>query len=273
MLGLVVTVTVDEVELASDVLWSLGVVAIEERNNGDDIELWTSLGDDHDTVLDAAQSALPWPWRTVELDLASADTWRQFAAPTWVAPDLVFCPAWVDVEFPPGASPDAVTIVKIEPGATFGMGDHPTTVLTALLMHERDLAGLRVLDVGCGSGVLAVAACLLGAREAEGIDIAPAAIGTTEANAAANGVGERVTVSCTPLADVDGPFDLVLANILAPALIELAPDLRRVLAPGGSLVISGILADNHEHVLAALAPLRVTHTVTRDVWAAIELLN
>jgi ribosomal protein L11 methyltransferase len=128
-----------------------------------------------------------------------------------------------------------------------------------------------VLDVGCGSGVLAIGACVFGAAAAVGIDIAPAAVPTTEANAEANGVADRVAVSTTDLADVDDTFDLVLANILAPTLVALSADLRRVLAPGGALVISGILADAHDHVLAALAPLAVVESEFLDGWAAITL--
>lgn len=261
MRQLVVTVAVEEVELASDALWGLGVVAVEERQ-GDDgsIELWTSLGDDADHV------DLPWPWRFVEVDAAVADTWRQFATPIWVEPDLVVRPAWVPFDAPAG-----VTVLHIEPGATFGMGDHPTTVLSLRASRRLVTPGCTVLDVGCGSGVLAIGACVFGAAQAVGIDIAPAAVPTTEANAQANGVADRVSVSTTDLADVEGTYDLVLANILAPTLVALSDDLRRVLAPGGSLVISGILADAHAHVLTALAPLEVVETETLDGWAAVTL--
>jgi ribosomal protein L11 methyltransferase len=268
VLGLVVSVPASEVELASDALWGLGVVAIEERSGqSGEIELWTSLGDDAVLIRSATAGFPPtWRCRDVVLDLAVADTWRAYATPTVIADDLVICPAWVDATFPPD-----VTVVRIEPGATFGMGDHPTTVLTMQLVRPHVGAGMSVLDVGCGSGVLSVVACVLGASSAVGIDIAPAAVAVTEANAAANGVGECVTVSTTPLAEVVGVYDLVLANILAPALVELAPHLRRVLAPGGTLIISGILADNHQHVLDALAPLAVVRVATLDVWCAIEL--
>jgi ribosomal protein L11 methyltransferase len=268
VLGLVVAVPAAEVELASDALWELGVVAIEERAGAHgQVELWTSLGDDPSLVHAATVDFPPsWACRTVALDVAVADRWRADAQPTVISDDLVFCPAWVDASFPAG-----VTVVQIEPGATFGMGDHPTTVLTMqlALAHIRPL--VSVLDVGCGSGVLSVAACMLGASRAFGIDIAPAAVGVTEANAYANGVADRVTVSTTPLVLVEGQFDVVLANILAPALIELAPHLRRVLAPEGVLIISGILAERHQHVLDALAPLRVVRSAVLDVWTAIEL--
>jgi ribosomal protein L11 methyltransferase len=131
--------------------------------------------------------------------------------------------------------------------------------------------GGSILDVGCGSGVLAIGACVFGASQATAIDIAPAAVPTTRANAVVNGVEDRVRVSCTPLAQVAGQFDVVVANILAPTLIDLAADLRRVVAPGGVLIISGVLADRHDHVEAALRPFRRTHRATQDGWAAISL--
>ncbi len=265
MRQLVVTVRADDVELASDALWGLGVVAVEERD-GDPglVELWTSLGDDA-TDNDVA---LPqqWPFRFVEVDEAVADTWRQFAQPVWVESDLVVRPEWVPFE-----APDGVTVLHIEPGATFGMGDHPTTILSLRAVRRLVQPGSSVLDVGCGSGVLAIGACVLGAATAVGVDIAPAAVAVTRANALSNGVADRVDVSTTDLADVDGNFDLVVANILAPTLVALSGDLKRVLADGGALVISGILTAAHEHVLAALAPLRVVATDEMDGWAAVTL--
>ncbi|MGB8862414.1 MAG: 50S ribosomal protein L11 methyltransferase [Ilumatobacteraceae bacterium] len=263
MRQLVVTVETAQVELASDALWGLGVVAVEERTGADDtVELWTSLGDD----AVEADVDLPWPWRFVEVDSSVADTWRRFAEPTWVEPDLVVRPLWV-----PFAPPAGTTVLHIEPGATFGMGDHPTTILSLRALRRLVQPGCSVLDVGCGSGVLAIAACVFGARHAVGIDIAPAAVSVTEANAAANGVAAAVSVSTVDLADVDGSYDLVVANILAPTLVALATDLRRVVAPGGALVVSGVLAAAHAHVLAALAPLQAVATDEMDGWVAVTL--
>lgn len=265
MRQLVVTVDEADVELASDALWGLGVVAVEERAGQDgQVELWTSIGDDalHSDV----QLPQSWPFRFVEVDEAVADTWRQFAEPVWVEADLVVRPTWVPFEVPVG-----VTVLHIEPGATFGMGDHPTTLLSLRALRRLVQPYCTVLDVGCGSGVLAIGACVFGAATAVGVDIAPAAVSVTIANAEANGVADRIAVSTTDLADVEGTFDLVVANILAPTLVALSSDLKRVLAPGGALIISGILAEAHQHVLTALAPLTVVATDEMNGWVAVTL--
>lgn len=264
MQAFVVRVDTSEVELASDALWGMGVVAVEERVQSDgSVELWTSLGD---AEPDLAGWPAQWAWRYEEVDERVADTWRDFATIIEVEPGLVVRPAWVPYDAPVGT-----TVLHIEPGATFGMGDHPTTVLSLRAVRRLVRAGNTVLDVGCGSGVLAIAACVFGAERAVGVDIAPAAVPVTEANAVANAVGDRVTVSTTDLADVEGEFDLVLANILAPTLVALAPDLRRVVRPGGRLVISGILDGHYQHVLDALAPLSVERADVLDGWAAVTL--
>jgi ribosomal protein L11 methyltransferase len=272
MLVLVLTAPPDEVEIAADHLWSLGVVAVEERTTVDGVvELWTSLGDDAGAA-GAAVAAFPaaWRWRWETVDESVADTWREFAAPVWVDHDLVVCPAWVPT--PEDIGP-GTTIVHIEPGATFGLGDHPTTRLSMLAMRRAlgDRAGATLLDVGCGSGVLAIGAVLFGAADAVGIDIAPAAVPTTLDNAVRNGVDDRVQVSTKPLAEVEGSYDLVVANILAPTLVELADDLLRVLATHGTLVISGVLDGRFDHVVAALAPARVVAVDVLDGWAAVTL--
>ncbi|MFV0306700.1 MAG: 50S ribosomal protein L11 methyltransferase [Desertimonas sp.] len=269
-LALVVTVPVSEAELAADVLWGLGVAAIEERTGDHDmsfVELWTSIGDDREAVVREAE-AFPtrWRWRLVEVDPAVAESWREHATVTWVESDLALVPAWLDAELAP-----EVLRVDIDPGAAFGLGDHPTTVLSARLLRSAWWPGASVLDVGTGSGVLAILAARLGAPYVRGIDIAPAALGATRANARRNGVEGVVDVSATPLAKVSEAADIVVANLLAPVLVDLADDLRRVTEPAGTLIISGILAASHRHVLDALAPMRAVATVTKEGWAAVQL--
>ncbi len=128
-----------------------------------------------------------------------------------------------------------------------------------------------VLDVGCGTGALAVLAAQLGVAEIRAIDIADAAVEATRRNMELNDVVGAIDVDTTPVAAVAGPYDIVVANILAPVLIAMADDLRRLVRPGGSLVISGILADRHDHVLAALAPLAPVASLEHDGWVSIVL--
>lgn len=298
MLALVLTVPVSEAELAADALWALGVLAVEERSpagssgdgGGDDggdamVELWTSLGDEVDHVMRQAE-AFPqrWRWHTVEVDETVADAWRRHATPSWVTPDLVVIPDWIDTPVVEGpdrdaperdalghGAPDDLVVLRIDPRDAFGLGDHPTTVLTLRALRHLLWPGATVLDVGCGSGVVAIGAAVLGAAYVEAVDISTAAVEATIANAGRNGVAGRIAASTTPLADVDGPFDVVCANILAPVLIELAPDLRRVTGSGGVLVVSGILDGAHDHVLDALAPMQVVDRLSREGWAAVVL--
>lgn len=270
MLAFVVTVPANETDLASDALWALGVSAIEERSpqaQTEDhfVELWTSLGTDVTAITRAAE-AFParWRWQTVEVDAAVVDSWRAHAVPSWIDRDLVVVPAWLDADIG-----DDVIRVDIDPGEAFGLGDHPTTVLTLRLLHRLIWPGATVLDVGCGSGILSVVAARLGAPYVEAIDISPAAIEATTANALRNGVAGAVAVSTRPLATVEERFDIVLANLLAPVVVDLATDLRRVLGPSGALIVSGVLTDGHEHVREALAPLQIVETATREGWAAL----
>src|SRR4051794_8826069 len=172
MLAFVVTVHANEVELASDALWALGVAAVEERATEPGnattledrfVELWTALGSDVAIIARAAEGfPARWRWRTVEVDPAVTESWRAHAVPSWVDRSLVIVPAWLDITIPATA-----TRVDIDPGAAFGLGDHPTTILTLRLLRKVWWPGATVLDVGCGSGVLSVVAAQLGAPYVE----------------------------------------------------------------------------------------------------------
>ena len=273
MRAFVVTAEGSDVEAASDVLWGLGVRAIEERAGagGERVELWTSVGDEHQAI-ERAVAALRgrWDHRVVDVDdvdAAASQRWRDFASPMWVDDQLVVVPAWQE-------APRSATAVYVEPGSAFGLGDHPTTLLSlrALVRLLRSDPGpTEVIDVGCGTGVIAVTAAMLVGRPARAIDVASPAIEATIDNARRNGVEQLVEVDSAPLADIDGDFDVVVANILAPVLVSLADDLRRVTRSDGRLVISGILAGSHQHVIDALAPMQVVSTDVLDGWACVEL--
>lgn len=261
----VLDVPADQADVAADRLWVAGARAVEHIDEGDRARLRTVIAADADTSRERIGD-LPGGWRLTFEPSATqhAETWREHADVIAVDDDLVLVPAWLDRSVPEG-----VVAVSIEPAGAFGLGDHPTTRLCAAAVRRNIAAGDRLLDVGCGSGVLAIVGLAFGADRAVAIDVSEAARQATEANAAANGVGDRVDASCRPLAQVDGQFDLVVANILAPTLVDMASDLRRVTRR--RLIVSGILAERHDHVVRALAPFRVERTTTLDAWACVEL--
>ena len=191
-----------------------------------------------------------------------------WAQPVRVGDRLVLHPAWLPVVEVGGDD----VIVRLDPGRTFGTGSHPSTRLAAaaLLAHMR--SGDRVLDVGGGSGVLAVVAARLGASSALAIDIDPLAPAVTWANASANEVGHLVIASNAPLAEVDGTFDLVVANIGVRVLGELAAALVRRVRPGGLLVLSGLLDAQVDPLLSGAYENAVeVERSSEDGWAATVL--
>ena len=272
MRALVVTVPAIEAELASDALWSLGAGAIEQREPAPDdavVELWTVLGDDISTVAPALDGAPErWRWRFVDVDEAVAESWRRHAVATWVSPDLVIVPAWQTLSRLPDPG---VRVILIDPGAAFGLGDHPTTMTALRALRSVQWPGASVLDVGCGSGVLGIVAAAYGAPSVTAIDRSQAAVEATVGNARRNGVDAVLDAARVPASELEGCFDIVLANILAPTLVELAGDLSRLTAPGGVLIAGGLLEGRDEHVLAAVHPMRVVDRHTGHGWVALVL--
>jgi len=258
-----------DAELAADRLWGAGAQAVEECEQGDGyVSLRTVLAaDDEQSAGRLAPLCVDWVLTHLSVPDEPAQTWREFAAPIHVSPTLVIAPAWQPL---PNVADGMFTVV-IEPGGAFGLGDHPTTRLSSVAVERSPQASGRVLDVGCGTGVLAIIAALSGATEVMAIDIADAAVEATRANAQANGVAQVVSASTAAVGDIEGSFDLVLANILAPTLVAMAPSLRQLTAPNGRLVISGVLEDRYHHVVDALAPMIVERVDTLEGWAAIEL--
>lgn len=180
-------------------------------------------------------------------DRAWERVWLDEFKPTRFGRRLWVCPRGQAPE-PGETGPDTV-IVELDPGLAFGTGHHATTALCLELLDAADLAGKTVLDYGCGSGILAIAALRLGAARAVAVDHDPQALEATRSNASENGVADRLQV----LAPDDLPpmrADVLLANILSSTLVELAPRLTELVAPGGVLALSGILNDQAEQVAA-----------------------
>ena len=169
---------------------------------------------------------------------------------------------------------DDQVVIDLDPGMAFGTGLHPTTRLCLQALEAlADRAPLgRVLDVGCGSGILSIAAVKLGGTRALGVDIDPIAVEATVANARHNRVGKRVRAREGSIPSGEGPFDTVLANLIAGVLMEIAPDLAGELVPGGTLVGSGIFIDREPATRRALeaAGFEIVRRSDETDWVALE---
>jgi ribosomal protein L11 methyltransferase len=218
---------------------------------------------------DAATALLAKAWtqglQQVSLEAVPDADWVRLTqsqfAPVEVTPEFWIVPTWHE---PPAA---ARVVIRLDPGLAFGTGTHPTTRMclrwTARQAPQWSAAWSRVLDYGCGSGILAIGAALHGARGVDAVDIDPAAVEATRANAAANGVALSAGL---PHA-AQGCYPLVLANILATPLKLLAPLLCAHVAAGGALVLAGILDRQADELKAAYAPwLALEVTDAEDGW-------
>jgi ribosomal protein L11 methyltransferase len=188
-------------------------------------------------------------------------TQSQFA-PVEITPEFWVVPSWH------AAPPAARRVIRLDPGLAFGTGTHPTTRMCLRWLARRPSGALpqRVLDYGCGSGILAIGAALLGAGAVDAVDIDPAAVQATRDNAARNGVPGSVLAPGLPDA-AQGSYDLVLANILATPLKLLAPLLCGHVAPGGALVLAGILERQADELTRAYAPwLALAVSDREDGW-------
>ena len=175
---------------------------------------------------------------------------------------------WVCPGGLPADAPDAIRI-ELDPGLAFGTGTHPTTALCLEWLDAQDLAGLAVVDYGCGSGILAIAAAKLGAASVLAMDIDPQALIATRENAERNGIVDRMAVTGDPQL-AGGSTDVLLANILAGPLVELAPRFAEAIRPGGHLALSGLLLEQADTVTSAYRPwFDIDTTATRDGWALL----
>lgn len=181
-----------------------------------------------------------------------ANNWKKYFKPLPVGERLLICPSWEQTD-----NPDGRAVLSIDPGMAFGTGGHDTTRLVLETLERHITDGCDFLDIGCGSGILSIAACLLGAGSAFGVDIDALAVRTAKENGEINGLGEpRYTIVQGDLADkVSGRYPVIAANIVADAIIALSPAVPSLLAEGGVYIVSGIIDTREQDVLDALGAL------------------
>lgn len=207
--------------------------------------------------------------RVAEEDWANA--WKEYYQPLKLGQRVVIRPSWRKYQ-PEG---DEV-VIDLDPGMAFGTGLHPTTRNCVLLLEEAVQPGARALDVGCGSGILSLAALKLGAASVLALDVSTVAVEATRENARINGLGERVDARLATLQGADGEpyfplppgivmlgheigtFDLVVANIIARVIAQLAPALVRATRPGGALIASGIIQERRDEAVQPLIAAGLT---------------
>lgn len=194
--------------------------------------------------------------------------WKQYYRPFKVGGHLVIRPPWEAYT----AGPDEV-VLTLNPGLAFGTGLHATSQLCLGVLETiaRAQGGANLLDVGCGSGILSLTAVLFGFGEAFGVDLDPVAVRVARANARLNQLSKHVTFAPGSLEVVSARFQVIVANILLEPILGMLQDLHNVLAPGGTLILSGILAAEVVQLRRGLAQQRwrLTRQVTQEGWAAI----
>ena len=200
-----------------------------------------------------------------------AESWKRYYHPIPLG-RVTIVPAWQDYR-----AKDGEIVVRMDPGMAFGAGTHETTRLAVLLLEETVGGGEAVLDVGTGSGILAIVAEKLGAAKVRGYDIDPVAVRVARENAAANGTKDVDFGTSDLLASVEAPeggYDLAVANIVADVLLRMAPDLPGVLRPGARLICSGIIEPRLPELRAGMpaAGFREEKVVSENDWYALRFV-
>ena len=265
-LQIAVQTTADQVETVSGTFDSLGALSVTVLDAGDEpllepapgeTPLWSCVRlvalfpatQDEDRLRTALHELLPGLPEEVRIETLEdqdwSSTWRETFGAMCFGERLWVCPVG---EMPP--DPHAV-VVHLDPGMAFGTGTHTTTALCLRWLDAHSPSGLQVIDYGCGSGILAIAAHKLAAAQVTAVDIDPQALLATRENARRNDCGDAIAVLHPEALKPEGGADLLIANILANPLIELAADFSRRVKPGGQIVLTGILSDQAEAVQAA----------------------
>ena len=195
-----------------------------------------------------------------------AETWKKAFKPFRLGSHMVIKPGWCDCEIKEGDK-----VIEIDPGMAFGTGTHETTAMCTALVEKYVRPGQRVIDVGTGSGILAIAAAHMGAGEILATDIDPVAVRVAEENAEINGFADRISCRCGDLLEVvDVSGDVVIANIIADVICMLAKPVRERIVENGLFICSGIAIDRRDDVIAALneADYEIIEDPVKGEWAA-----
>jgi ribosomal protein L11 methyltransferase len=239
-----------------------GYLPVDDRLEGRLVELRGKLRDLREWGLPLGEQPLTVRWAEDE-DWAQA--WKRFFRPFRVGRQFVICPTWEVWDASPGDR-----VLTIDPGMAFGTGTHPSTQLCLELMEGRIVPGAAVLDIGTGSGILAIAAAALGATPIVAVDLDPVAVAAARGNLLANGLARDIQLLVGTARAVGGRYDWVLANLIADVIREDAALLAGRLRAGGRLVASGIIGERGPEVAKALTGegLQIEAEATREGWVA-----
>jgi ribosomal protein L11 methyltransferase len=273
---LVLEIPKEEADSCSDLLTELGAVAVTLEDAKDDPLFEPAIGTtplwqntklialfENEIDLEPIQETLkenldPNIFASLQIELVPDKDWIRASLdqfkPQLFGTSLWICPSWCEVDLDNETDPIEVEpiIVRLDPGLAFGTGSHPTTQLCLQWLATHNIKNKLVLDYGCGSGILGIAALKLGAKQLLAVDHDPQALLSTTENVKLNGLS-ATKISCYMPEELQIPqkIDLILANILANPLIELAPKLAAMLAPKGQIVLSGILVSQVDQVIEA----------------------
>ncbi len=196
-----------------------------------------------------------------------AENWKKFYKPMRIGQNIIIKPTWEDYE--PGKGD---IVVVLDPGMAFGTGTHESTALCIELLEKYTGKGFRVIDIGCGSGILAITSAKLGAGSVEAYDLQPMAVDITMENAKLNGMDKTVRADRADLLDkVEGKADLIVSNIVADVIIRMCRPVAQHLKPGGLFIASGIIRDRAEEVNYALKHngMEIVEFLERNEWRAL----
>ena len=285
-LQLRLAITPDQAEPMEDLLLGLGAVSVTFMDAEDQPIFEPDLGTtplwqnthllalfeataERDALLQHLQQLWPQPLPEHQFEeIADQDwerSWMDNFKPMRFGRRLWIVPSWHETP-----EPDAVNLL-LDPGLAFGTGTHPTTALCLEWLDGQHLQGLHAIDFGCGSGILAIAALLLGAERVVGTDIDPQALEASRDNARRNQLADERLPLYLPEQMPSEPADVLVANILAGPLVSLAPQLTELVRPGGRIALSGILAEQREDILAAYDNAFILDPVAeQDGWIRVS---